>query len=141
MVIIMTLHLSVPLTIISALALVSMGIYYYQTDNNKSPDNTLKVDSLTKNVLYLAHGNEPFWNASINKNHVVFTTPNQKIRLDVNHDSSKKEMTLLGDHADKAFSLVITSAACNDTSQNKTHPLTVKISFDGAQYLGCAWQP
>lgn len=135
----MTLHLSIPIIIISTLALV--GVYYYQADDNKTHEHTHNADAPAKDILYLAQGNEPFWNASILANQVTFTTPDQEIRLDVNQDNSKEEVIFLGNHADKAFSLVITNANCHDTMQDKAYPLTVKIELNGTRYSGCAWRP
>lgn len=138
----MTLHLSIPATIISALALVSISAYYYyQADDHKTHEHTHKVDTPAKDILYLAQGNEPFWNASIRADQVVFTTPEQDIQIDVNQDSNKEGIVFLGHQADEAFSLVITNTNCHDSMQDKAYSLTVKVELNGIQYLGCAWRP
>jgi uncharacterized membrane protein/heat shock protein HslJ len=96
-----------------------------------------------KNILFRASGNEPFWNAQISENSIIFSEmgkpqlsfPSPHPEVSDNRWAFVSK-TQAPDQHDIRIS--ITAKKCSDTMSGELFSFSAQVGLDGNKYVGCA---
>lgn len=93
----------------------------------------------TKDVVWLASGNEPFWSIQKMDEHAVYATPDDEIELKLVKKSEEDSIDNFKFESDKlSISVTARKTFCRDTMSGFLFDQTVEIELNGeTTYQGC----
>lgn len=92
-------------------------------------------------VLRLA-GTEPFWNATIDRQTMVWQTPENADgeTVSVTRFAGRGGLSFSGELGGAALDIAVTPGECSDGMSDRTYPFTATVTIGREQRNGCAWR-
>lgn len=124
------------LTVIGAIgALAACG------SGGEKPGDVPAFDGIAESEIITALGNEPFWNAKIDGDTLVYSTPENidGTTITISRFAGNGGLGLSGTFSGEALLLAITPGECSDAMSDRTYPFTATLTIGDDQRNGCAY--
>ena len=103
-------------------------------------DDTRPYSEIAEDDVVVALGTEPFWNARIDGETLVWKTPENidGTSSAVDRFAGRGGVSFSGELRGESLDLAITPGKCNDGMSDRTYPFTATIRIGARQLNGCA---
>lgn len=109
--------------------------------SGEKPGDVPAFDGIAESEIITALGNEPFWNAKIDGDTLVYSTPENidGTTITISRFAGNGGLGLSGTISGEALLLAITPGECSDTMSDRTYPFTATLTIGDDQRNGCAY--
>ena len=127
---------------ISLVILVILAISCHKKEKaDTHSSSTVARDSMTYRIAYRAHGNEPFWNVTIDGNGMRFTSPEDStgVMFPSVEPATSGDTLRWTSKSDKGrIVVIIWPDSCNDGMSDQTYSHASAVKLNETSYQGCA---
>lgn len=119
----------------------ALGALASCSPSGEKPGDVPAFDGIAESEIITAVGNEPFWNAKIDGDTLVYSTPENidGTKITISRFAGNGGLGLSGTISGEALLLAITPGECSDTMSDRTYPFTATLTIGDDQRNGCAY--
>jgi len=105
-------------------------------------DDDQPYSGIAEDAVLELTGTEPFWNATISGNAMVWRNPEKADgeSVAVERFAGRGGLSFSGELGGAPLDVLVTPGTCSDGMSDRTYPFTATIQMGREQRNGCAWR-
>lgn len=105
-------------------------------------DDDQPYSGIADNAVLKLIGTEPFWNATIDGDAMIWQTPENidGVTVPVERFAGRGGLSFSTDLNGAAMDIAVTPGECSDGMSDRTYPFTATVQIGREQRNGCAWR-
>lgn len=107
-----------------------------------SSDDNRPYSGIAEDAVLELTGTEPFWNATIDGQTMIWRTPEvaDGTAVQVERFAGRGGVSFSGELGGAAMDITVTPGECSDGMSDRTYPFTATVQIGREQRNGCAWR-